>query len=119
VSLPSEHGYTNKELKMNRQELGAIEDEMIEIATKINELEARRRELREAYAQGHAELHGYSVGSTVRYKDSKKVVKEGVVAFVRAHHAYDFDYEVIADTATGERLWLKATSKNLWPVRSA
>jgi hypothetical protein len=110
---------TNKEQQMNRQELGAIEDEMIEIANKITELEARRRELREAYAQGHAEIHGFSVGSTVRYKDSKKEVKQGVVAFVRAHHSLDFDYAVIADTATGDRLWLKATSKNLRSVKNA
>jgi hypothetical protein len=104
---------------MNRQQLGAIEDELIAIDMQIRELEQRRRELREEYAQGHAELHGYAVGSTVRYKNSKKEVKEGVVAIVRAHHAYDFDYEVIADCTDGERLWLKATSKSLWPVKKA
>ena len=104
---------------MNRQELGAIEDEIISIQEQFKKLEERRLELREAYAKGHAELHGYAPGSTIRYKDSKKVVKQGVVVFVRAHHTYDFEYEVVADCTDGERLWVKSTSKNLWPVKKA
>lgn len=104
---------------MNRQELGAIDDELNAVNKQIQDLEQRRRELREAYAQGHAELSGYSAGCTVRYKASNKVVKEGVVAFVRAHHTHDYAYEVVIDCADGNRMWVRGNSKNLWSVKKA
>lgn len=103
---------------MNRQELGAIEDELIELAQKIREMEARQRELREAWAKGHAQIHGFSVGSTVRYTDTKKNVKEGVVDSVSANIAMGGTYDVCF-VADGEYVWARYPSKGLRSVKAA
>lgn len=103
---------------MNRQELGAIEDELIDLDMKIREMEARRRELREAWANGHAQIHGFSPGSTVRYTDTKKNVKEGVVQSVTPNIAMDGAYDVCF-VAGGEYVWARYPSKGLRSVKAA